>query len=1425
MTVVTLGDTVQLPLNFERGNAQALGAAVTRQEPQKRNVGGRLCVAPVLFSAVLPSILTLGALSAHHVAGQAPPRPQLVREDPDGAASDDHAQESLLALKLAQTVAVADFTGDGIADVAVADFVRDVVIVMASDSEGRLTTIASLPAGRGPRSLVARDFDLDGNLDIAVASLFSGDVRIFAGGGSGQFAASRTLYLAPGVSSLSGNDIDGDGDADLTVANFLSGEVSVFAASGGGVFEGARAIGRARGTSLILHRDLNGDGVPDVLAVDASGTGGRLFAGHDGGTFEDAGLVPLQVTLPDDLQSDVSRAGEMLTLRIVSGNGQAARSGALLPEAVVFEAIGLDGTGAAGSRIVFSTIAGPHATVETPQWTNEDGTAALQLVAAEAPQNQLIAAAMPGVGVVVAGAVSALSPDGFQRAIPQSAIEGPNHARAALLRSAVDGLMAGDEVEAVAALMSVIEAASATSAPETIDALSDLARRVINQILTIGPAAPGPDLVETAVSDPPAVVTLKDKFNVTDTARNQGTTLAAASTTRYYLSLDGVQKTKLLGGGGRNVPALNPGVDSAGSDMVTVPVSAKPGTYFVLACADDRGAVVEDNENNNCSASTAQVEVKAADLIVSALSEPPANVAEGSDFSVSDTTSNTGNFTAGSSRTNYFLSLDKKQSKNDFLIAGRVVPSLAPGQNSAGSATATASAPLGTYYLLACADGLKKVPEGNANKSGEKNNCTASTGQVTVVPGGADGGPVDNGTLATGRIGTAGEVDEWTFTASAGQRIAVHIGEIVDDNDFRPWIRLLAPNDAELASFSGVSAAVIDDVVAPATGTYRVRVASFDSGLDGTGTYRLTTVRTPGPITVSAADQGGPLTNGAIHEGQILQGDVDVWTFTATAGERISVHLGEITDTDDFRPWLRLWAPNGASLQDIAGVSATVVDDAIAPVTGTYLVQVASFDSGVDGEGTYRMTLTKTSGPISVSPGDQGGPLTNGAIHEGQILQGDVDIWTFTATAGERISLHLGQITETDDFWPWLRLWAPNGASLEDVAGVSATVIDDAIAPVTGTYLVQVASFDSGVDGEGTYRMTLTKTSGPISVSPGDQGGPLTNGAIHEGQILQGDVDIWTFSATAGDRISLHLGEITDTDDFRPWLRLWAPNGASLEDIAGVSATVIDDAIAPVTGTYLVQVASFDSGVDGEGTYRMTLTKTPGPIAVSPGDQGGPMTNGANHDGQILQGDVDVWTFTANAGERISLHLGELTDTDDFRPWLRLWAPNGASLEDTAGVSVAVVDDAIAPATGTYLVQVASFDSGVDGEGTYRLTLAKTPGPITVSPGDEGGPLTDGATHVGAIAQGDVDVWTITVTAGQNISVTINETAETSDYRPWIRLWAPNGATLGDTSGLTTTQINGVATVTGTYLVLVGSFDSGFDGAGSYSLVVDISPP
>jgi hypothetical protein len=124
--------------------------------------------------------------------------------------------------------------------------------------------------------------------------------------------------------------------------------------------------------------------------------------------------------------------------------------------------------------------------------------------------------------------------------------------------------------------------------------------------------APGlADLVETAVSNPPATVVQGGGFGVTDTAANQGAAGAGASTTRYYLSIDAFKGgSDILLTGIRSVPPLGVGGSSASSATVTVPASTSPNTYFLLACADDTSVVAESSESNNCRASTTTVQVQ-----------------------------------------------------------------------------------------------------------------------------------------------------------------------------------------------------------------------------------------------------------------------------------------------------------------------------------------------------------------------------------------------------------------------------------------------------------------------------------------------------------------------------------------------------------------------------------------------------------------------------------------------------------------------------------------------------------------------------------------------------------------------------------------------------------------------------------------------
>jgi hypothetical protein len=135
-----------------------------------------------------------------------------------------------------------------------------------------------------------------------------------------------------------------------------------------------------------------------------------------------------------------------------------------------------------------------------------------------------------------------------------------------------------------------------------------------------------PDLVVTALTNPPGTAARGTKFSVTDTTKNQGTgstgtqeadatddqeaAAGVKSRTRYYLSLN---TTKDAGDkrlkGVHKVPVLAAGAQHVNTRNVTIRGNTAPNTYFILACADDTNKVAESNEGNNCTASTTTIVV------------------------------------------------------------------------------------------------------------------------------------------------------------------------------------------------------------------------------------------------------------------------------------------------------------------------------------------------------------------------------------------------------------------------------------------------------------------------------------------------------------------------------------------------------------------------------------------------------------------------------------------------------------------------------------------------------------------------------------------------------------------------------------------------------------------------------------------------
>jgi hypothetical protein len=357
----------------------------------------------------------------------------------------------------------------------------------------------------------------------------------------------------------------------------------------------------------------------------------------------------------------------------------------------------------------------------------------------------------------------------------------------------------------------------------------------------------------------------------------------------------------------------------------------------------------------------------------------------------------------------------------------------------------------------------------------------------TALPSGDD---VD------GSISAPFEVDTYTVTVNAGDHVLLSVGELLDDNgNFGPWMRVFEPG-ADLGgtpAFSGrgiQSGLDAADVVfvAPAAGTYTILISDINTSSvgDDTGNYRIHALVIPGPFLVT--DDGGALVNGEHHDGTIHVGDMDPWSVTANAGERIVVNIAELSDgTGNFAPWIRLYGPDGALLDSgraTAGGFDAIDVDWVAPSTGTYVVVVADIDSleiGPD-TGTYRLEGAVIPGPFHVA--DDGGVLVGDVATSAVTTLGDLDLWCFNANADDELTVTVTElIDDTGSFKPWIRLYDPSGTQIITVSDDTEAVAT-VTAPTTGSYTVAVADFTTPSLGQdtGTYSILVEGTTAPAKV-------------------------------------------------------------------------------------------------------------------------------------------------------------------------------------------------------------------------------------------------------------------------------------------------------------------------------------------------------
>ncbi|MGZ3864355.1 MAG: T9SS type A sorting domain-containing protein [Bacteroidia bacterium] len=169
-----------------------------------------------------------------------------------------------------QSLINSDFNGDGKVDLAVANFTSGNLSILLGTGNGSFsptTNFGIFGINTGPYQIISSDFNLDGFADIATANVGQNDVAILLGTGTGSFGSATSFSVTNNAFSLVNKDFDGDGKSDLAVANGNSNSVSILLGDNSGNFSSATNFTVGTGPQSIISADLNGDGKADLVTA------------------------------------------------------------------------------------------------------------------------------------------------------------------------------------------------------------------------------------------------------------------------------------------------------------------------------------------------------------------------------------------------------------------------------------------------------------------------------------------------------------------------------------------------------------------------------------------------------------------------------------------------------------------------------------------------------------------------------------------------------------------------------------------------------------------------------------------------------------------------------------------------------------------------------------------------------------------------------------------------------------------------------------------------------------------------------------------------------------------------------------------------------------------------------------------------------
>jgi len=580
-------------------------------------------------------------------------------------------------------------------------------------------------------------------------------------------------------------------------------------------------------------------------------------------------------------------------------------------------------------------------------------------------------------------------------------------------------------------------------------------------------------------------------------------------------------------------------------------------------------------------------------------------------------------------------------------------------------------------------------------------------------------------TVSGEQIGLPGDIDEFTFSGTAGDELNVFFQ--AEDGSQGTWLQLdiLQPGGTVLHSVQSIGTdtslfrQATGTFVLPSNGTYGIRVQGVPQYQDRSrGPYRFFLYRinrAPEHVPATLA-LGDSITGEAID----LPGDIDEFTFSAPQTTLAGFTLARTHP--EFEPWTHclhfaLVADDGHQImnQGLPEYCGTTTEDTLGtgPVVvpaGVHMLRVqADGSTGAGYGGPYRLT----SFPLDSLPERAASAVAIGDTVNGEAIDrpGDYDVFTFSGRKGQHIDIHLqGLATGLDSsrYWFLAALSGPAQGSTWVSSPASSASLDvhrtgriDLLA--TGMYRLTVNSGHGGqlVHEVGAYRFSIMNVpAGPetaaVDLVPGDS-------VTAERMDSPEDVDEFVLTGSPAQEVAVFLNagetqgmvvEVYDT--------------TTGDIIAGTPSYIALESTGrfrlPVSGVAGIRVYS----KAGIGSYFLKV------VGINRAPENAPSTVvvGDTVEGEAIdpRGDVDEFTVTGTQGQSLIAYLQTPQGAEYPGLVLRVIDTSGAvlgsvaSLNPTPALEDQSTGSIVLPYSGAYTIRVEG-GSDRNGAGPYRFKV------------------------------------------------------------------------------------------------------------------------